>query len=119
MNVNFPVIELVDRWAISCVKLSRTGNSSEYEFYDQQLQKLDVASIKKPLDDLVGIHNKIWELEKELKSGKEQNLSLEEIGRRAILIRDFNHKRILLKNQMADVLDKDCVREFKKDHLSQ
>jgi len=119
MNVNFPVIELVDRWAISFVKLSRSGNLSEYEFYDQQLQKLDIISIKKPLDDLIEIHNKIWDLEKELKSGKEQNLPLEEIGRRAILIRDFNNKRILLKNQIADILDKDSVREFKKDHLSQ
>lgn len=50
--------------------------------------------------------------------GTEANLPLEEIGRRAIKIRDWNNRRIALKNSMAEKLD--CtVREIKKDHLSQ
>jgi hypothetical protein len=57
-------------------------------------------------------------LEKELKSGRENELPLEEIGRRAIKIRDWNNKRVSIKNAMAEKLS--CpVREIKKDHLSE
>jgi len=42
---------------------------------------------------------------------------LEEIGRRAIAIRDWNNKRLVLKNSAAELLKCD-VREIKKDHLS-
>ena len=69
-------------------------------------------------DQLIDIHKQIWELEKELKAGLEQALSLEEIGRRAIEIRNHNHRRIALKNAMAEKLY--CpVREIKKDHASE
>jgi hypothetical protein len=68
--------------------------------------------------NLVGIHNEIWELEAELKTGREAELALEEIGRRAIAIRDHNNKRVALKNAMAEKLN--ClVREIKQDHLSE
>jgi hypothetical protein len=74
--------------------------------------------VAQDLQRLRDIHNAIWELEKELKSGQEHNLSLEEIGRRAIEIRNFNHQRIDLKNQMAEKLN--CpVREIKKEHASE
>ena len=63
------------------------------------------------------IHHAIWDLEWQLKSGVEQMLSLQEIGRRAIAIRDFNNQRIALKNKVAKILG-DPVQEIKKDHLA-
>ena len=64
------------------------------------------------------IRNQIWNLEAELKTGRETELALEEIGRRAIAIRDHNNTRIALKNTMAEKLN--CpVREIKKEHLSE
>ena len=70
------------------------------------------------MGELTNIHNAIWELEKELKSGQEQLLPLEEIRRRAIAIRNLNNKRIQLKNAMAEILN--CpVRKIKQDHVSQ
>ena len=54
----------------------------------------------------------------ELKSGREDKLSLEEIGHRAIAIRDWNNKRITVKNKIAELLG--CsVKEIKKEHLSE
>ena len=39
-------------------------------------------------------------------------------GRRAILIRNWNNKRIAIKNSLAEILN--CpVREIKQDHLSE
>lgn len=118
----FPVIELVDRYAIAKLKSDKTdgANLAELDFYQKQLAASDynLAPIQQDLDHLYGIHRKIWSLEAELKSGREAELSLEELGRRAIMIRDLNNQRIQLKNTMATKLG--CtVREIKKDHLSE
>jgi hypothetical protein len=117
--MKFPVIELVDRLAIAEIKWQRTqANREELEWYQQQIQQFDISLVAQDLRRLQDIHNTIWELEKELKSGQEHKLSLEEIGRRAIEIRNFNNQRIQLKNQMAEKLN--CtVREIKKEHASE
>lgn len=119
MNVIFPVVELVDRYSIAKLKFDKTGaNAAELEFYKTQLDQFNTESITVDLVHLYDIHSAIWALEADLKSGTEANLPLEEIGRRAIKIRDWNNQRIALKNSMAEKLD--CtVREIKKDHLSQ
>ena len=115
----FPVIELVDRYVIAKLKLVKTqANQAEFDFYSQQLSAFDLSKIDDKLNELYEIHNSIWQLEADLKSGQEQNLELAEIGRRAILIRNCNNKRIAIKNQLADILG--CsVKEIKKDHLSE
>lgn len=119
MSYRFPVIELFDRLAIAEIKWARTkSNQEELDWYRLQVQKFDLNLVSSPFEELKNIHNTIWELEAELKSGREQELSLEEIGRRAILIRDWNNKRIAIKNKIADRLG--CsVKELKKDHLSE
>ena len=115
----FPITELVDRYVISLIKHEKTqANQAELEFYKNQLDKLDLELIKSELDNLHSIHMQIWNLESELKSGHEAELSLEEIGKRAIQIRNLNNQRIRLKNLMAEKLG--CnIREIKQDHLSQ
>ena len=116
----FPVIELVDRYTIALLKHEKTNdNQQELDWYTQHLQTYDVSSIQEDLVSLYNIHKQIWSLEAELKAGKENNLSLEEIGRRAIKIRNWNHERIALKNTMAEKLNRDDVREKKFEHLSE
>ena len=120
MNIIFPIVELIDRLAIAEVKFMRTNgaNKEELEWYQQQSNNLSLENVRLQYNDLKNIHNEIWELESLLKSGHEQEVSLEEIGRRAILIRNFNNKRIAIKNYIAQYLG--CqVREIKKNHLSE
>ena len=119
MNINFPVIELIDRLAIAQVKWERTfANHEELIWYTNEAKRFDLTKIERFFELLKDIHNQIWNLESELKSGRENELPLEEIGRRAIEIRDFNSRRIMVKNQIAQQLN--CpVREIKKDHLSE
>ena len=119
MTPIFPVIELLDRLAIAEIKFQRTAaNAEELEWYQKQSASYNMSLVKREFDQLKDIHNKIWRLESELKSGVEQQLALEEIGRRAIAIRDLNNRRICLKNTMAEIMQ--CpVREIKQDHLSQ
>jgi hypothetical protein len=119
MNPLFPIIELADRLAIAEVKFDRTGaNHEELNWYKEQFAKHDSDIVRLQIETLKSIHNQIWDLEWQLKSGREQELPLEEIGRRAIAIRDHNNRRIAVKNSLAELLG--CsVREIKRDHLSE
>ena len=120
MTPAFPIIELVDRYVIAQLKFNKTQkNAAELEFYQSQIDLLDVSLINNELQQLYKIHDAIWNLEKELKSGQEHLLDYEEIGRRAVKIRDWNHQRIGLKNIMADKLGQGHIHEIKQDHLSE
>lgn len=119
INIVFPVIELIDRLAIAEIKFERIGsNHDELTWYQDQVKQFDLSSIKDEFAELKLIHNTIWNLESLLKSNQEDKLSLEEIGRRAIEIRNWNNKRVALKNIIAEKLG--CIiRETKHNHLSE
>ena len=116
----FPVIELVDRYCIAMLKFNKTkSNQAELDFYQEQMAVYDLQYIASELDELYQIHSQIWNLESELKSGVEEQLPLEEIGRRAIQIRDWNNKRISIKNHLSKKLGQGYIQEIKQNHLSQ
>ncbi len=117
--MKFPIIEFFDRLAIAEIKWERTNvNFDELSWYQTQLKDYDMSLVLNQFEELKNIHNTIWDLEKELKSGKEDMLDLAEIGRRAIMIRNWNNKRVAVKNQIAEILS--CsVKEIKRDHLSE
>jgi len=119
MTPLFPILELADRLAIAEVKFDRTSaNQEELDWYRNQFEQYDSESVREQIEALKVIHNAIWDLEWQLKSGREQELPLEEIGRRAITIRDYNNRRIAIKNALAEQLG--CpVREIKRNHLSE
>jgi hypothetical protein len=121
MTVFFPVFELIDRLVIAEVKFEKTqgANRAELEFYQQQAQQFDLNLIADETQLLKQIHKQIWLLEAELKSGRESELGLEELGRRAIEIRNWNNRRIAIKNSMADKLGQGYLHELKKDHISE
>ena len=121
-----PVLELIDRLCIARIKHERTSGANQDELdwyedkYQQLIQTLD-QSQRETLDhniaEITVIHNKIWDLEWQLKSGVEHLLSMDEIGRRAIAIRDWNNRRITYKNSIAELFGMK-MREIKTDHLS-
>jgi hypothetical protein len=120
MTVKFPIIELIDRLAIAEVKFKRTdgANKEELAWYTTQASTYNLGNIQDLYTTLIAIHNRIWDLESELKTGREEELPLEEIGRRAIAIRDWNNQRIRIKNEIAEKFN--CpVREIKKEHASE
>ena len=80
------------------------------------------------LVDRIGIVNqKIWALENDLRKGKEGQivngvrLTKEEIGKRAIMIRDINRERVALKNAINAKFRKmfDYFKEYKINHCSE
>ena len=115
-----PVLELIDRLCIARVKHARTqgANQVERDWYEHKLAQLpQSAELDEAIQAMTDIHHAIWDLEWQLKSGVEQMLSLQEIGRRAIAIRDFNNNRIAYKNSVANILGHP-VTEIKQDHLA-
>jgi len=115
----FPVVELLDRLSIAELKFEKTqANQAELDFYRAQVTNLDLSKVRLQMLELGLIHRTIWDLEYLIKSGQEQQLSLDEIGVRALAIRDFNRMRVKLKNTMAEILG-DSVQEIKKDHASE
>ena len=115
-----PVLELIDRLCIARVKHTRTNgaNHVELDWYEDKFQQLpQSAELDADIQAMTDIHHAIWDLEWQLKSGVEQMLSLAEIGRRAIAIRDFNNRRIAYKNSIATILGHP-VKEIKQDHLA-
>ena len=115
-----PVLELIDRLCIARVKHARTqrANQVELDWYEDKFSQLPQSTeLDEAIQAMTDIHHAIWDLEWQLKSGVEQMLSLQEIGRRAITIRDFNNKRIAYKNSVAHILGHP-VKEIKQDHLA-
>ena len=108
------MIELVDRYTIARVKHNKTNgaNQAELDFYQQQLDQLDIAKIKNWLMVLEELHATIWAMEDDFKKCRIDGTDLAEVGRRALEIRDHNNLRIQVKNHMARLLD-DPVREIK------
>ena len=86
--------------------------------YADKAKELDLTSVQEEILQLEQAHLRIWEMEKLLKSGLEDQLPLDEIGRRAIKIRNLNGERIVIKNALSKKLGCEVV-EIKKDHLSE
>lgn len=121
-----PELELIDRLCIARIKHERTNgtNQAELDWYEARHQELrarltaeQCGTLEYNIAEITRIHNQIWDLEWQLKSGVEHLLSLAEIGQRAIAIRDWNNRRITYKNSIAELFGLE-LREIKTDHLS-
>ena len=113
--MQFPTIELVDRYAIAVVKFEKTNgaNKEELDFYLAQMALANINPANTKVLELIEHHSYVWSLEDDFKKGRIDALPLEEIGRRAIYIRDIGYKRQELKNSLAEAMN-DPVREVKQ-----
>ena len=118
--MKFPVIEIVDRYAIAVVKHTKTqgANQEELDFYLKQMKKANINPQHNLVLELIKHHEYVWSLEDDFKKCRIDSLPLDEIGRRALHIRDVGLKRVELKNTLA-MLAGDPVREVKQDHISE
>ena len=117
--MKFPVIEIVDRYTIAVVKHEKTNgaNQEELNFYLEQMKEANINPSDVKVIELIEHHSYVWSLEDDFKKAKIDALPLEEIGRRALYIRDIGYRRVDLKNALAEMVD-DPVREIKQDHIT-
>lgn len=117
--------DLIDRFTIVTLKATRieakdeileeketiTAAINEYKIEDVEIDP-------KWILDLYNINATIWDLEADIRDGKEEKLGLEEVGRRAIEIRNWNKKRIAVKNKITQAT-KTGFKEIKIQHASE
>jgi hypothetical protein len=117
--MKFPVIEIVDRYTIAVVKHEKTNgaNQEELYFYLEQMKEANINPSDVKVIELIEHHRYVWSLEDDFKKAKIDALPLEEIGRRALYIRDIGYRRVDLKNALAESVG-DPVREIKQDHVT-
>ncbi len=77
-----------------------------------------IESVADLIDRLCIANIKISILESDIRKGKEKELGLEEVGRRALKIRDINRERVALKNELKEIF-KDGFKDIKVKHGSE
>ena len=112
-----PISEIADRLSICMLKQERTSEDlrKEIELYESELRGYE--NIHEYVDKLYEINGEIWHLESDIRKGREKELGLEEVGRRAILIREQNKKRVFVKNQMVETYG-EGFKDIKVNHGS-
>jgi hypothetical protein len=87
--------EFLDKLSILILRVVNGDTPADLIDYLREFNNKDA----KRLVDLIEINNKIWKLESDIRLGKEGKLSMADVGRRALQIRDHNKIRVLLKNE--------------------
>lgn len=111
-----PMGEAADRYTILFLKWEKGRCENEPErkmYWNYCFRYLEMGEI----DRLYEINRIIWSLESAIRQGKEGDLGLEEVGRRALEIRNFNNQRVAVKNVINDRTSW-CLPEVKVDHAS-
>ena len=119
-----PLAEVLDRLSILKLKIERINEphlKKEQEAFNIAIDDFKNKGIKinnSWLQSLYEVNAKIWDLEADIRKGKEGELGLEEVGRRAILIRNLNRERVAVKNRIIEETGIG-FKDVKVNHASQ
>jgi len=100
--------EFLDRTSILLHKVQKIGEKSYPEFIKYaeelllELPEENFTEVIRGFRRLYNINGKIWELEYNIRMGEEKTLGYEEVGRRAIKIRNLNNERLKIQNEMIE-----------------
>lgn len=111
--------DLIDRLSILTRKIYFNDDTSisEHRYLEKGLRSFGIdGKLITNVIRLSMMNTEIWNLENDIRKGGEDKFTLEEIGKRAIRIRDTNKRRIAYKNNIT-AIDKG-FREAKINHRS-
>ena len=117
-----PIPEVADRYTIALLKIERLS-ADEIDMDDMRKQidyyrdglDLEDPELAQLVEDLYDINGEMWHAEHAIRKGQDENLGLEEIGRRAIYIRDLNRRRMKINNDIIELTGdgfKDCKMNY-------
>lgn len=110
--------DIIDRYSICKLKSERLHIDNSKEINELLSEMNNYENTVKFVTDLYDINGKIWDLESDIRSGNELILGLEEIGRRALKIRDLNNIRVSIKNLVNSTYNEGFI-ETKMNHGSE
>lgn len=124
-HIPMPICELCDRLTIAVIKLERLPDDEinkqlltrQIEYYQNGID-YENAKLTELIDELLTANKNMWDAEHDIRKGLDGNLGLEEIGKRAIKIRDLNRKRVAIKNRIADEVSQPEFKDCKMNHIS-
>jgi hypothetical protein len=112
--------DLLDRYSILMLRIEHEDEAAHNEIvlYDLEAKKLiqdeRISTLYKELCDANRI---IWELESNIRQNKTESLSLSDIGRTALEIRNINRRRITAKNAINAIFGR--FLDNKVNHASE
>jgi len=118
--IQYPLPELLDRMSICKLKTERIGEPQcfkELDFLKSALITYDFAESDFYLQKLYEVNSKIWDMESDIRNGLDEELGLDEIGRRAIKIRETNKVRVSIKNEIVKK-SKSGFEDVKMNHIA-
>jgi hypothetical protein len=116
----YPLPDLLDKISIVKIKTERTDEpecKKEIAYLMDNLPDYGFAEANTYITRLHEINGKIWDLEADIRKGKDGELGLEEIGRRTIKIRGLNKIRISIKNEIVEKTNTG-FKDIKINHAS-
>lgn len=123
--IAMPICELCDRLTIAELKKKNLPDSEinkeqlqkQIEYYAKGIDPYDI-NLRNLIFDLSEVNAKMWEAEHAIRKGLDEKLGLEEIGRRAIRIRNLNKQRVAIKNEITELVDQPEFLDCKMNHIS-
>jgi uncharacterized protein YxjI len=119
--MEYPISEILDRYSIALLKKERLQIDNDQELIDLSAEIDNYRKINTVVDEYIinlkEINGKIWDLEFDIRKGKEGELGLEEVGRRALLIRENNKIRVGYKNDIVEIFNVG-YKDIKMNHVS-
>jgi hypothetical protein len=120
--MKMPISEILDRYSIAILKKERANANNEIEINDlmSEIENYLIKNndlISKYIEKFIIINGMIWDLESDIRQGKEMLLGLEEVGRRAIKIREYNKIRVGYKNDIVNFFGEGYT-DIKINHVS-
>lgn len=98
----YPIAEVADRYTICKLKHERLPGENLQAQLDELKKELNkYPGIESFVERLYKINGECWDMESEIRKGKEGELGLEEVGRRTLVLRDKNKIRVGIKNEIV------------------
>lgn len=106
--IKMSISDVIDRYCIALLKSMRVSHDQFKlevktlydEFANYSGNKRNAIIIFS--DKLLDVHRAIWDVEASIRQAQEDELGLEEVGRRALKVRDLNRERQSIKNNIIE-----------------
>ncbi|MDO8517234.1 MAG: hypothetical protein Q7S33_03855 [Nanoarchaeota archaeon] len=129
--MKYPLDELIDKKSIIQLKTERIEDSTDRERlkgelkdYSQAIEEYILGEVCNPeqvqnwYKRLYEANGKTWDLEVNIRKGQLGTMSLEEVGRTAIKIRESNGVRVKIKSEIVEATGIG-YKDIKINHASQ
>lgn len=117
-KMNISIGDVIDRYSICKLKSERLeiDNGSEIRALKKAMSSYE--GLNSYVDQLYKINGQCWDMEADIRKGNEKILGLEEVGRRALKLRDLNNIRVGIKNEVNSK-HKEGFIDIKMEHGSE